>query len=221
VSAVAREPAWEPEPLPRGRHKLAPGAVRASQRDRIMRAMLRCVAADGYAATTVPRVAAIARVSPNTFYAQFSDKADCFLALCDEESEELLAKLVAAGGDLAWRDAVRAGVRIYLAWWRDRPESSRAYLLELASAGARAQQQRREAHERFVRMFLVLAARARSEQPGLPPVSEVAVRVMTAGQTELVAAEVAAGRLGAIGELEDELVRLVVRTLADDATAVV
>jgi hypothetical protein len=50
-------------------------------------------------------------------------------------------------------------------------------------------------------------------------VSEAAVRVMTAGQTELVAAEVAEGRLDSLGDLEDELVRLIIRTLADDATA--
>jgi AcrR family transcriptional regulator len=216
---VSAEPGWEAEPLPRGRHKLARDAVRASQRERLLRAMLQCVAADGYAATTVPRVAAAARVSPNTFYAQFSDKAECFLELCDVESRELLAKIVSAGSGLEWRDAVRTGVRIYLEWWRDRPESSRAYLLELPAAGADAAQQRRAAHDRFVRMFLALAARARAEQPGLPPVSEVAVRVMTAGQTELVAAEVAAGRLDSLGSLEDELVRVIVRTLADDATA--
>lgn len=216
---VTAEPGWQAEPLPRGRHKLAPDAVRASQRERLLRAMLQCVAADGYGATTVPRVAAAARVSPNTFYAQFTDKADCFLALCDQESRELLAKLVTAGGELEWRDAVRAGVRIYLDWWRERPESSRAYLLELPAAGADAGQQRREAHERFVRMFLALAARAREEQSGLPPVSEVAIRVMTGGQTELVAAEVAAGRLDSLGDIEEELIRVIIRTLADDATS--
>jgi AcrR family transcriptional regulator len=161
--------------------------------------MLRCVATDGYAATTVPRVAAVARVSPNTFYAQFADKADCFLALCDEESEELLARLVEAGAD------VRAGMREYLSWWRERPESSRAYLLELPSAGERAQQQRRETHERFAGMFAALAG---------PSVSRTALRVMVAGITDLVASEVAAGRLDSLGQLEDELVAVVGRTLA-------
>ena len=160
---VYSDPQPGPVPLPRGRHKLGREAVRASQRERLLRAMLRCVAADGYAATTVTKVAATARVSPNAFYAQFADKADCFLALCDEESAELLAKLVQAGGD------VRAAMRIYLSWWRERPESSRAYLLELPSAGERAQQQRRATHERFADMFSALAGAG---------VSRTAVRVM-------------------------------------------
>jgi AcrR family transcriptional regulator len=192
--------AWEPEPLPRGRHKLDRDAVRASQRERLLRAMLQCVAAEGYAATTVPRVAAAARVSPNAFYAQFEDKADCFLALCDEESRELLERLVIAGLD------ARAGVRIYLQWWRDRPESSRAYLLELPAVGERAWTQRRAVHNRFVAMFTSLA-------PIDSDVSEVALRVMVGGITELVAAEVAAGRIDRLGELEDALVAVIERTL--------
>jgi AcrR family transcriptional regulator len=147
----------------------------------------------------VPKVTAMARVSPNAFYAQFTDKADCFLELCDAESRELLDKLVETGPD------VRAGMRTYLSWWRDRPESSRAYLLELPSAGERAQQQRRETHDRFADMFAALAG---------PDVSRVALRVMVAGITDLVAAEVAAGRLDSLGDLEDDLVAAVHRTLA-------
>ena len=192
---------WTPETLPRGRHGLDRKAVRRSQRERVMRAMLRCVATDGYAATTVPKVAAAARVSPNSFYALFADKADCFLALCEAEANQLLEKLVEAGPD------VRQGMRIYLAWWRERPESSRAWLLELPAAGERAQQQRRELHERFVAVFAALAAQAGS------PVTEVALRVMVGGITELVAAEVAAGRLEQLDALEDQLVATVLHTL--------
>ena len=55
------------EPLPRGRHKLGAEAVRASQRERLIRAMLETVAERGYEATTVPEVVARARVSRNAF----------------------------------------------------------------------------------------------------------------------------------------------------------
>ena len=81
---------WRGEPLPRGRHKLAAEAVRNSQRARIVRAMLECVGRDGYEATTVPQVVATARVSRNAFYEFFADKADCFIAACDEAAQELL-----------------------------------------------------------------------------------------------------------------------------------
>jgi hypothetical protein len=43
--------------------------------------------------------------------------------------------------------------------------------------------------------------------------------VFVAGTTGIVAREVAAGRLESLPELEDDLVKLVVTILADDATA--
>ena len=139
--------------------------------------------------------------------------------MCDAEAEELLGRLFALRDEGDWIESVRAGMRVYLRWWRDRPESSWAYLVEMPKVGDRAASQRAETHERFVQMFTALAARARREQPGLSPVSPAALRVVIAGITDLVAEEVRAGRLERLGELEDELVRLAVRILADDATA--
>jgi AcrR family transcriptional regulator len=203
----------KPQPLPRGRHKLPAEHVRASQRERILQAMLHVVAADGYTAATVSKVAATARVSPNSFYELFDDKADCFLALVDREAGVLLEHIVAAGDAPTWLDAVRASARIYLEWWRDRPETTRAYTVELATAGERAIEQRHRTFERFGELFLASAARARAERPDLPPVSPLAVRVVVAGLTEVVSEEVRAGRLDRLPELEDELVALLVQVL--------
>jgi AcrR family transcriptional regulator len=200
--------------LPRGRHKLAREEVRASQRERLLRGMLECVARDGFAATTVQKVAAAARVSPNTFYAMFEDKADCFLALCAQEADELLGELLRAERGARWVDGVRAGMRVYLRWWPAHPRTSQVYLVELPAAGGRALAHRQRTHERFVAMFAALAERARAEQPDLPPVSAAGLRVLVAGLTDLVAREVQEGRLAALPELEDELVALVVKTLA-------
>jgi AcrR family transcriptional regulator len=208
-----------PEPLPRGRHKLAAKDVRASQRRRLVQAMLECVAADGYAATTAQRVAARARVSPNTFYKFFRDKLECFLALMDQDADQLLGELYGAGDTETWVDAVRAGTRVYLNWWPARPQSSRAFLLELPAAGGEAVTRRLQIQERFLDLFRASAARARAEQPGLPPVSDAALRIHVAGMTELVASEVAAGRIDRLPQLEDELVHLTIKLLADDATA--
>jgi AcrR family transcriptional regulator len=212
--------AWRGDPLPRGRHKVSRTLVRESQRERLLQGMLQCVAANGYAATTVQKVAALARVSPNSFYTFFSDKADCFLALCDDLAEALLGQMITVGvAEEDWLDAARKGVRVYLNWWRDRPEITSAYCVELAAAGKAALEQRHRTYERYEETFLGLAARARAEQRDLPPVSRVAIRVLIAGLTELVGEEVRAGRLDRILELEPEVVRLLVRTLADDASA--
>lgn len=209
----AREPSpWRGEPLPRGRHTLSRRAVHESQHERLLQAMLKCVAADGYAATTVPKVARAARVSPNTFYKFFADKPDCFLELCDDMARTLLGELIAGDAEPTWVDAVRRGARVYLEWWRDRPETTSAYF-ELAAAGREALDRREKTYERYDAMFTALAARARREQKGLPPVSPVAIHVLTAGLTELVAREVRAGRLAQLLDLEDEVVDTIVRTL--------
>jgi AcrR family transcriptional regulator len=193
--------------------------VRDSQRDRLVRAMRECVAANGYAQTSISDIAAAARVSPNRFYEFFRDKADCFLAVCDQDAAELLRELFQAGAGNDWAEDVRRGVRVYLSHWSDRPQASRAYLLEMPAAGEAAQLQREAVHERFELMFDGLAARARAEQPSLPPLSPLALRIFVAGMTELIATEVRAGRIDELPALEDELVRLIVTQLADEATS--
>jgi AcrR family transcriptional regulator len=181
--------------------------------------MLECVAEYGFEATTVPMVVAAARVSGNAFYAFFSDKADCFLATCDEVAGELLAELLALTAEPNWSQAMRKGAGIYLRWWSERPAFARAYLLSLQAAGERADEQRERTYALFREMFADLGRRARAEQPELAPLSPLVPRVLVLAITELVAEEVRAGRAQRLPELEDELARLAIRLLADDATA--
>src|SRR5690242_3020391 len=65
------------------RHRTAREAVMASQRGRVLEAMVKAVAEKGYAATTIADVVARAGVSRRTFYEQFRDKEACFLAAFD------------------------------------------------------------------------------------------------------------------------------------------
>jgi AcrR family transcriptional regulator len=214
-----KELPWRGEPLPRGRHKLAAETVRSSQRERLQRAMLECVAEYGFDATTVPMVVASARVSGNAFYGFFADKADCFLAACDEVADELLGELLALSTEPSWTQAMSRGAGIYLRWWAQRPAFARAYLLSLDAAGERAYEQREHTYAPFREMFADLGRRARAEQPELAALSPVVPRVLVLAITELVAEEVRAGRTKQLPELEDELARLAIRLLADDTTA--
>jgi AcrR family transcriptional regulator len=210
---------WQGEPLPRGRHKLDASTVRASQRERIVRAMLECVGRDGYEATTVPQVVATARVSRNAFYEFFEDKADCFIAVCDETAQELLGELVELVSEPDWITAMWEGTHRYLRWWQERPTLSRAYLLSLPMVSERAVAQRERHYAAFRAMFADLGRRARAEQPELPPLGELVPRVLVLVITELVAEEVRAGRTKRLTDLAPEIARLAIRLLADDATA--
>lgn len=213
------EDPWRGEPLPRGRHKLATEVVRASQRERLIRAMLETVAESGYEATTVPQVVARARVSRNAFYEFFADKTECFIAACDEEADELLSALLAFAAEADWVQMMRLGVGAYLRWWAGRPALARAYFIGLPAAGERAMAQRERAYARFRRLFVAIGQRARSEQPGLPPLDEFIPRLLVLAITELVAEEVRAGRTEQIPELEDRIAFTAIKLLADDETA--
>src|SRR3954454_16349125 len=194
--------------LPKGRHNLPMHVVRASQRERLLEAMLASVAERGYAATTVPQVVADARVSRNAFYALFTDKTDCFIALCDELAAELLDYFASLQGD-DWVDLLRRGTSHYLRFWSERPAFARTYFVELPTAGSRAREQRDRQYVRFLALFQELArlARPKGDVPPLVP------RLLVVSITELVAEEVRAGRAEQLTKLEDELVDLMVKLL--------
>jgi AcrR family transcriptional regulator len=207
------------ERLPRGRHKLSAETVKASQRHRLLEAMRECVGADGYEATTVPRVVARARVSRNAFYEHFEDKADCFVAMCEQHTVELLGALTALGDRPDWITALRDGVDIYLRWWQDRPDYCRAFFVELPTAGPKALAFRDGAFEQFGAMFDALAAWGRHSDPDLPPLAPRAVALLVYGVTELIAQEWRAGRGDTLVTLHDDIVEHALRMLAGDEVA--
>lgn len=102
-------------PLPRGRHRLSREQVVSSQRLRMLAAMAAAAAAAGYVRTSVAEVLRRARVSRETFYEQFADKEDCFLAAYDTGVELTLAA--------------------YLRALADRPDFARTFLIEIYAVG--------------------------------------------------------------------------------------
>jgi AcrR family transcriptional regulator len=204
-----------PSPLPRGRHRLSVEVVRASQRERLLRAMLVSVAERGYEATTVPEVVAAARVSRNAFYALFDDKLACFLALCEELVDQLIEVTFRPTPTTDWAVALREGTRRYLGWWAARPRLSRAFLIELPSAGPAGLLLREQAFGRFREQFDALARWARQQQPELAPLRPCATRLLVGAVTELIAQEVTAGRTATLGSLEPDIVWFVTRLIAE------
>src|SRR5262245_45924053 len=106
----------EVRPLPRGRHRLAREAVLESQRGRMLRAMAHAVLEKGYVNTTVADVLSRARVSRETFYEQFRDKEDCFLAAYALSVETLLSTMAGAAptGATTRRARLRRTLSAYL-----------------------------------------------------------------------------------------------------------
>jgi AcrR family transcriptional regulator len=122
-------------PLPGGYHGLSREQVADSQRERLIAAMAKEVAAAGYSRVTVTRLTKSASVSTRDFYEHFDGKEDCFLATFDAIRDHL-AGLVegAAGAEQDWPHQVIAGLRAVVEFFADEPDLARLCLLEATGA---------------------------------------------------------------------------------------
>lgn len=214
-----RKPEFQGDPLPRGRHGLPAQHVKASQRERVVKAMLALVAEHGYVATTVPAVTAAARVSRNAFYEFFRDKQECFLAACEEAAADVFATMETFGLEADWIEGVRRGLQTWLQWWQDRPGFARAYLIELPLAGPEAAEQRRRAAEPYIEMFRLIGERIRRQQPQLPPMPDFVPGFLAASLLARLADEVRSNGAANLTRLTAPGLFIAVKLLADDRTA--
>ncbi len=195
--------------LPRGPHRLSREQVESHQRERILSAVIATVGTKGYGATTIGDISRHARVSRDTFYAQFANKEECFTAAYDAITRELLAEIVAAGtSQTSYVDAVRDGIRAYLRFWSERPEAARACTIEVMAAGEKALAQRERTLGSFERLFRTIAERAARQQSGLPTVPDIVPRASILAVLELATEYVRQGRTSSLPETENEIVYL-------------
>lgn len=141
VSDVSSTPA-SPERLPRGRHGMEPATVAASQRERLMRAVVRVVGERGWSQTRISDVVAAAAVSRRTFYEMFSGLEECFAAAVEAGFAQLMAAMdnrdEIAGLDFEAR--IRRFITAYLELLSTTPGATRALHVEMgrASEGVQA-----------------------------------------------------------------------------------
>lgn len=156
-----------------------------------MAATAEAVAELGYGATTVAAIVERARVSRKTFYEQFADKEEAFLAAyeaIEKVIEVLTAAAGQAGGDAEPSDArrmVRSAVGAYLSALASEPALTRMLVIEAVAAGPRVLERRRAAFGEIADALAAPLAAARRRDPALPAV----------GRTMLIAL------LGAVNEL--------------------
>ena len=175
-----------PERLPKGPHDLSREEVQASQRQRILDAVLDVVGERGYAAATVAHVTASAGISRTTFYEQFRSKQDAFLTAYDEFGERFLADMDDVSAT-APADVLSGAAERLVDWGRRRPLACRAFLVEIHAVGEDGLEHRdrvmKLAEERFDR----LAAWVRTVDPDLPPPPRLVGRAVVAASWELTA----------------------------------
>lgn len=204
--------------LPRGRNSLPAPDVRASQLERLRRAVIAAVAEAGYQAVTVADVVRRARVSRAAFYAHFTDKEACFLAATREGGQLLAGRVVAATHALPAgtpdEDVLRAGVRAFLGFLAEEPAFARVFYVDMPAAGPPAVERLEVAGHRFAEMTAKWHQRARDRHAGWPSVPDEAYLALAGATEELVRSWVRSGQTDALPKLEDTLVSLHLAVLA-------
>ncbi len=177
--------------LPKGPHGLSREEVQASQRQRILDAVLDVVGEHGYAAATVAHVTASAGISRTTFYEQFRSKQDAFLTAYDEFGERFLADMDDVSVT-APADVLSAAADRLVDWGRRRPLACRAFLVEIHAVGEDGLEHRDRAMRRAEERFDRLAGWVRTVDPSLPPPPRLIGRAVVAASWELTAQAVRA-----------------------------
>lgn len=195
-----------PDQLPPGRHGIPREQIVESQRARMLQAVLEAVAAHGYQETRVTDIISRAGVSRKTFYEQFEDKEQCFLAAYDAELTELTDVVAAAFLSHAprpWPEQVRSGVGAFLRYLAERPAAARVCMVDAMGAGPRAIAKREAALRNFT--YLVDAGRSEAtvEVPG-----RTAIAVL-GGANELIASELIHGSATNVETLAPDVVYLI------------
>lgn len=110
-------------------------ALTDTSRARLLAAAEQIVSTEGAERFTASVVASVAGVSRTTFYATFTDRQDCLLALFDEIADGLREAMYAAYvGESSWLDGVRASVCALLALLDSRPNVARFMIVGGLSA---------------------------------------------------------------------------------------
>jgi AcrR family transcriptional regulator len=204
--------------LPRGRSRLPLSAVRASQRERLLRSVIAAVSDLGYPAVTVADVVRRARVSRAAFYAHFADKEECFLAATGEGRQLMVGRVVSATRALSSgvpdEEVIRAAYRAFLAFLADEPAFARVFYVDMPAAGPQAVDRLEAAGRMFADLHRTWHLRARERHPDWPAVPDQAYVALAGATSELVRSMVRAGRTDELPDLEDTLVSLHLAVLA-------
>lgn len=182
-------------PLPRA---LEP----VTQRERLLDGMARTVTHRGYAATPVAEVLKAAGVSRRTFYEQFADKEDCFIAAYDAIvalcTERLIVAYHAGAG---WEEGIARAYDALLETLAAEPDFAHLGVVDVLGAGPRALARRDATLRRFARF--IDFTRERADVVVTPPA--LVGQAIVGGIHELVYSQIVRGEAILLPQLIDEL----------------
>jgi AcrR family transcriptional regulator len=143
------------KPLHGGRHSLSADLVAFDQRERLLAALARVVAEEGYNKATIGAIAEAAAVSRRTFYEHFKGKEECFLAAYDALDDYLVSLVEeSVSADAEGPDRVAATLATVVSFLAEHRDLARVYVVEPNVVAGERMAARREARaERYIELL--------------------------------------------------------------------
>ncbi|NLT07765.1 MAG: TetR/AcrR family transcriptional regulator [Solirubrobacterales bacterium] len=182
------------------------GEVAAAQRARLLAAMAEVVAEVGYEESTVQLVLDRSGISRKTFYEQFADREDCFVAAYDAATADVLDTVAAAcaGADVSER-RIELGLEALLDWCTAHPAAARMCVVEVFAAGSRARQRRAATMERLGELAERALDGAGAAGAGGAQLDRLTARALVGAVHELIYRPLERGDAQALDGLADEI----------------
>ena len=161
--------------LPHGPHGMGRDAVARHQRARLFGAMIEAVHRQGYKATTVAHVIALAGVSRRAFYEQFANKEDCFLGTYDIAVARAKRRMMDGWMmERGWANRVHRACQAFVEDACRNVKSSRLVLIEGLGLGVKSRERLMRSAVAFERV-LADGFRAAPDGVQLPPLGPKAI----------------------------------------------
>jgi AcrR family transcriptional regulator len=176
------------------------------ERERLVGAITKATAEQGYAGITVADVTRHAGVSRSTFYRHFRNKQQCLLAAYDLFFERLWSEVASAcDAQQDWPAQVKAALTALLEFLVDAMTLARVFAVEAATAGLAAAERQVALTERFASLLRSGRRHYPEAAAALPDTTEQA---LTGGIASIISGRLLAEEPQALSELEPELLQL-------------
>lgn len=190
-----------------GANGVEPEGLGEIQRLRLLASMVDVCAESGASSATVARVVARSGVSRRTFYEQFADREDCFLAAFDQTVERIAAVVLPAYRQpLKWSDRMRAALAALLEYLDVNRGAARFAIVETFGAGPKALERRGHVLAHVV--AAIDEGRLRSKADSGPP--PLTAEGMAGAAFSLVHSRLLDEREGSLIELLNPLMSMIV-----------
>jgi AcrR family transcriptional regulator len=199
---TAKRRVRQPHQLPPGRHGLPRGFVVSNQRERILDAVADVTSLAGYGEMSVEDIVVTAGVSRRTFYDNFKDKQDAFLAAYDAVTEQLIASVQRAYAQSStFAGGVRDCLAVFLEFVASEPRFADMCIVEALAAGPEAVERRNTVMGAFAAMIRTGA----DAIEGHPRPPQLTAETIVGGIYEVVYSRVLGGQTAELPALLGDL----------------